>query len=249
MKHSFLHKTNMFFRSLIFTIAVAIITFFYSFFCVIVYPFTPFPKRYAIIMSWTASVLWLLEKLCYINYQIKGVENIPKDRTGIVLSKHQSTWETFYLPQLFWPSAIILKRELLFVPFFGWGLATINPIAINRKDGQSAMQQIITQGQKCLENHRWILVFPEGTRITPGSVGKYRVGGARLATETGSPIIPVAHNAGRYWRKRGFMKHPGTVKLVVGPLIETVNRKPEEVLEEAKNWIESTVLKIDEGKI
>lgn len=172
------------------------------------------------------------------------MENIPTNRSGVVLSKHQSTWETFFLQGLFYQSAIILKRELLWVPFFGWGLAIIDPIAINRSNTNNAMSQIITKGRKCLEAGRWILVFPEGTRIPYGQVGKYRVGGARLATATGYPVIPVAHNAGRFWPKRSFLKTPGTIHVVIGPLIETIDRSAEEVLAEAKNWIEGTMKKL-----
>lgn len=217
-----------------------IATIFYSFICVAAFPF-PFRYRYKLITAYTSAMLWLLKIICHIDYKVEGLNNIPTNRSGIVLSKHQSTWETFFLQGLFHQAAIILKRELLWVPFFGWGLAIIDPIAINRKDTNSAMNQIISQGRKCLEAGRWILVFPEGTRIPAGKVGKYRIGGARLATETGYPVIPVAHNAGVFWPKRGFIKNPGTIQVIIGPLIETQNRRAEEVLEEAKNWIERTV--------
>lgn len=243
-KRSFWAHTNQFIRSLIFVIFLPTVTIFYSFFSICMFPF-PLRYRYAVIMAWTSMMVWMLKKVCHVDYHVRGLENIPQNRNGIILSKHQSTWETFFLPTLFHQSAIILKRELLWVPFFGWGLATIEPIAINRKDGTSAMDQIIAKGRKCLEAGRFILVFPEGTRITPGQVGKYRLGGARLATTTGYPIIPVAHNAGRFWPKRGFMKKPGVIQVVIGPLIETKDRTPEAVLEEAKQWIESTVLEID----
>jgi 1-acyl-sn-glycerol-3-phosphate acyltransferase len=230
-------------RSLIFSLVMMIVTFFYSFFCLAAKPF-PFRYRYAIIMAWNIFIIKSLKKICHVNYEIEGLENIPKDRVGVILCKHQSAWETFLVPTLFHHAAIILKRELLWVPFFGWGLSLVDPIAIDRKNPSSAMDQIIKQGKQCLENNRWILVFPEGTRIAPGHTGKYRLGGTRLATATGSPVIPIAHNAGRFWPKRGFLKRPGTVKLIIGPLIETVNRTPEAVLEEAKTWIETTVQRI-----
>jgi 1-acyl-sn-glycerol-3-phosphate acyltransferase len=134
----------------------------------------------------------------------------------------------------------------LWLPFFGWGLATIDPIAINRSKKTNAMEQIIKKGKVCLDAGRWILVFPEGTRIPYGKVGHYKAGGARLAVTTGYPVIPVAHNAGRYWSKRGFIKKPGTVQMVIGPLIETKNKTPDEVLAEVKDWIEGTIKKIDE---
>jgi len=234
----------LFIRSLIFGIVVPIYTMFYSFICILSAPL-PLRYRYKIVAGWTDSIIWLLKVICNIQYDIEGLENIPKDRNGVVMSKHQSTWETFFLLGRFDRVAIILKRELAWIPFFGWGMAVTSPIAINRSDKTSAMSQILTKGKKCLEEGRWVLVFPEGTRIPVGQIGKYRLGGARLATATGHPILPVAHNAGRYWPRRKFIKTPGTVKLVFGPLIETKGRGPEEVLEETKNWIEQTMLRID----
>lgn len=242
-KMSKLNCINLFFRSLLFSIFMITFTTIYSFFCVLSFPL-PFRTRYNIIIFWTSTILWVLKKLCHINYQIEGLENIPKDRSGVVLSKHQSTWETFFLPSIFDRSAIIVKRELLWVPFWGWGLAIIEPIAINRANAMSAMSQIIKKGKKCLDEGRWIVVFPEGTRTAPGEVGDYRVGGAQLAVKTGYPVIPVAHNAGYFWPKRKFIKRPGIIRIVIGPLIETKGRKADEVLQEAKGWIEATMLKI-----
>lgn len=218
--------------------------FFYSFICIAAYPL-PFKYRYTLITRWTGAMIWLLKVICHIDYHVEGLENIPKTRNGIIFSKHQSAWETFFLPTLFHEAAIILKRELLWVPFFGWGLATINPIAINRKNSHSAMEQIINQGKNYLSKGRWILVFPEGTRVAPGKAGKYRIGGARLAAQTSYPVIPVAHNAGRFWTRRTFIKKPGTIHVVIGPLIETKNKLPEDILKEAKSWIENTMKKID----
>ncbi len=243
-----LHKINLFLRSLLFSILMMIATIFYSLFCLSVYCFISRASSHYLIMRWTRGIIWLLKVTCNVNYHVEGFENIPKDRNTIIFSKHQSTWETFFLPSLFHETAIILKRELLWVPFFGWGLATTDPIAINRNKGDSAMEQIIKKGGKYLEAGRSILIFPEGTRITPGKVGKYRVGGARLAVATGYPIIPIAHDAGLYWPKRGFIKNPGTVQVRIGPLIETQNRTPEEVLQAAKGWIEDAVKKISSKK-
>ena len=247
-KESIFYRVNLFLRSLLFFIVMNTFIFFYSFLCLI--PFAlrflfPLRWRYGMIMFFNRSMIWCLKVICKVDYKVEGLENISQDRSGIILSKHQSTWETFYLPTIFHQSAIILKRELLWVPFFGWGLAIVDPIAINRTKKSSAMQQIIEIGKKCLEAGRWILVFPEGTRIPAGQVGHYRLGGARLAVETGYPVIPVAHNAGRFWPKRKFIKTPGTVHMVIGPLIETKGRTPDQVMAEAKEWIEGTIAKID----
>lgn len=244
MKPSFLHETNLFIRSLLFTSFNLAFIFCYSFLCLVAFPL-PLRFRYGLITFYLSVVLWMLKVICRIDYELIGAENIPKDRNGVILSKHQSTWETFFLPILFKQPAIILKRELLWVPFFGWGLASTNPIAIDRNNHATAMDQIIKKGKECLDSKRWILVFPEGTRIPVGKVGKYRLGGARLAVGTGYPVIPVAHDAGKFWPRRKFIKQPGTIKIVIGPLIETKGRTAEEVMNEAKNWIEETVKKID----
>jgi 1-acyl-sn-glycerol-3-phosphate acyltransferase len=242
--HKSYSKINLFFRSLIFSIYLLTSITLYSFVCVISMPF-PLRYRHWIIRSFLRSSIYMLKVICHINYQVEGIENIPNDRNGIVLSKHQSTWETFFLPLIFHEPAVIIKRELLWIPFFGWGLAVSDPIAINRNDKTSAMQQIITKGKKCLKAGRWILIFPEGTRTAPGVVVRYRIGGARLAVETGTPVLPVAHNAGRFWRKGKFIKQPGTVRVVIGPLIESNGRKPEEVLHLTQQWIEETMVRID----
>ena len=242
-KHSHCQRISIVLRSLIFTVFMATFTFFYSFLCVAA-NVLPFRCRYAIIMAWNKIIVGALKIICRVDYKIEGLENIPKDRTGIILSKHQSSWETFMIPTLFPNAAIILKKELLWVPFFGWGLAIIDPIAINRKDSKNAMEQVISQGKKCLANGRWILVFPEGTRISAGQTGKYRLGGARLAHATHAPIVPVAHNAGRHWPKRGFIKKAGTITMVIGKPIETEGRTPEDINEEAMSWIEKTVKEI-----
>ena len=240
-----LTKINLFTRSLLFSTIMAVSITLFSFFCLLAFPL-PFRYRYTMIATFTGLMLWLLKIICHIDHEVHGLENIPKNRNGVVLSKHQSTWETFYLPTIFHQMAIILKRELFWIPFFGWGLATIDPIAINRSKKSGAMEQIIKKGKICLDAGRWILVFPEGTRIPYGKIGHYKAGGARLAVTTGYPIIPIAHNAGRFWSKRGFIKKPGTVQVVIGPLIETHHKTAEQVLTEAKNWIEETIKKIDQ---
>jgi len=237
-------SVNLFIRSLIFTIYSATAIVLYSCLCIVSFLF-PLHYRHALIRSYLRMTIYLLKKLCYINYSVEGLENIPKKEVGIVLSKHQSTWETFFLPLIFHDPAIIVKKELLWVPFFGWGLASTDPISINRSAKSSAMQQIITKGRKSLEDGRWVLVFPEGTRVAPGVIGQYKLGGARLATATGYPVIPVAHNAGRCWPRRRFIKRPGTIRLVIGPVIETTGRTADEVLKLAKGWIEDTMTRID----
>lgn len=239
-------SVNLFIRSLLFSI--------YSLSTMVIYGtiislFTwifPISTRHAFIRFYLRIYFRVLKFLCHIDYEIHGLNNIPKDRAVIIMSKHQSTWETLMLPLIFKNPAIIVKRELMWVPFFGWGLALAGSISINRSKKTSAMHELIVKGTKCLNDGRSILVFPEGTRIPYGSVGHYKLGGARLAVATHHPIIPVAHNAGRFWPRRKFIKRPGTVKMIIGPIIKTEGRTPEEVLHLTKQWIEDTVQILDE---
>lgn len=243
---SLLNKINLLVRSLLFEILVPITAMFYCIILLIAWPLTPLHTRFQLVIYWTYVAVGLLKILCHIDYQVEGLENIPKDRTGIIMCKHQSTWETYFLPRFFHDMAIIAKKELAWIPFFGWALATISPILINRSNTSSAMAQITRKGKKALDAGRWILVFPEGTRTTFGKPSKYRLGGARLAVNTGYPIIPVAHNAGYFWPRRTLIKKPGTIRVVIGPVIEVKNRTPEEVLEETQQWIEKTMVQITE---
>ncbi len=243
MKTSYLHNINLFVRSVIFSFSMISSAVVWSFVCLAT-SFFSLQVRCMLIVWWTRYTLWVLKRVCRIDYKIEGAENIKKDCNGIVMCKHQSTWETFFLLGVFNCPAVILKKELLRIPFFGWGLAMISPIAIDRNNKTSAMEQITKQGRQQLEEGRWVLVFPEGTRVATGQVGRYHLGGARLAVNTGYPILPIAHNAGRVWPRRKFIKRPGTVHMVIGPFIETKNRTPDEVLDEVKNWIEGTMVKI-----
>jgi 1-acyl-sn-glycerol-3-phosphate acyltransferase len=231
-------------RSSIFAIIMPIWTAFYSFILLSVWIF-PLRVRTNTVAIWTRSVIWLLKIICGVHYQVEGFDAIPKDRNGIIFSKHQSIWETYFLPGLFDRTTLIAKQELLWIPFFGWGMATTAPITINRNNKRSAMMQIMMKGKKYLEMGRWVLIFPEGTRVAPGEVGKYRLGGARLAIEANYPLLPVAHNAGRFWARKNFLKKPGTITVVFGPLIEPKGRTVEELNAEAKAWIETTMLRID----
>ncbi len=237
-------QINLFIRSLLFSIYSLSSIIVYSFVCLLTFAL-PLRVRHRFIRAYMRTYFLMLRFICHIDYKVDGMDNIPKNRSGVILSKHQSTWETFFLPTIFHDPAVIAKRELLWIPFFGWGLAASDPIAIDRKNKSSAMQQIIEKGRRCLESGRFILVFPEGTRVPYGQVGHYRLGGASLAAATGYPVIPVAHNAGRFWPRRKFIKQPGTVRVVIGPVIETQGLEAEQVLELTKSWIEGTMTRID----
>ena len=203
----------------------------------------PFNYRSAFIRTFAVLNVSLLKHLCGLNYEIEGQENIPEG-TAIIFSKHQSTWETMALQLVFPPQTFVVKRELMRIPFFGWGLSVLNPIAIDRSSGRNAVKQIVQQGIERLKAGIWIVIFPEGTRVRPGQKIRYKMGGAILAAESGYPVVPVAHNSGEFWPKGQFLKKPGTIKLVIGPPIETADRKPETILAEAEDWIETTMSRI-----
>lgn len=238
-----MQKINLFIRSAFFSI-ISIIIIFIASVNVMLAVILPLSWRFKVARFYLRIYLKCLELICGITHRVSGLENIPKDKVGIVMSKHSSAWETFYLPIIFKDPAIIAKRELLWVPFFGWALAVSDPITINRSKTSSAMQQVIKKGKAALAAGRWILIFPEGTRIPFGQVGKYKLGGARLAVSTNYPIIPVAHNAGKFWAKRKFIKRPGTVEIIIGKPVEPLNLEPAELTEEVKSWIESHISKM-----
>lgn len=188
-------------------------------------------------------ILFLLEHVCGLRYRILGAENIP-DTPSIVLSKHQSAWETLAFQKIFPPQVWVLKKELLRIPFFGWGLAMTSPIAIDRSAGRSALDQVVEQGRNRLEQGFWVVIFPEGTRIPIGQKGKYRIGGAWLATHTGVPVVPVAHNAGEFWARNAFIKKPGTITVSIGKPINPSGMEPNALNAQVENWIESEMAQI-----
>lgn len=198
----------------------------------------PYHVRYYVVTRWTLAMLRWLEWTCGIRCDIAGAQNIPTEPC-IIASKHQSAWETLALQKLFYPQTWVLKRELLWIPFFGWGLWLLEPIAINRKAGRKALTQLVEQGQHRLNNKRWVVVFPEGTRVPPGERRKYGVGAAVLAKKTRFPVLPVAHNAGEFWPKRGFLKYPGTISLRIGTPFYAHDMNVEEINQRLEQWIEN----------
>ena len=210
---------------------------------ILTFPLTPL-ARYDIIRQWARFMIWLLARLCGLRYRVEGREHLPK-QPAIIISKHQSSWETLAYQQIFPPQVWVLKRELLWVPFFGWGLAMTQPIAINRGSGRQAIEQIICQGRQRLETGRWVVVFPEGTRMAPGQRRRFGLGGAVLASATGYPVVPVAHNAGMFWPRRGFIKKPGTIRVAIGPAIETHGKTPEQINREAQAWIDREMQRLE----
>lgn len=203
----------------------------------------PFKRRYAFIRLFARFNIWTLDKVCNLKCIIKGRENIP-EQASVILCKHQSTWETFALQLIFPPQIWVLKQALLYVPFFGWGLAMLEPIAINRSQKKKAMQQIIEQGTKRLNDGRWVVLFPEGTRMAPGEPTRFMSGGARLAEHANKAVVPVAHNAGEFWPKHGFNKKPGTITISVLPAIEPTGKSATEINRLAQASVEQEMVKI-----
>lgn len=197
----------------------------------------PFRMRYQVAGLWVKWVLWLAKHCCGIDHQVEGIEHIDPRRAAIILSKHQSAWETIAFRDFLPRHSILLKQSLLWLPLWGWAMATLKPIAIDRKNQRAALRKLLAQGSKNLQSGLWVVIFPEGTRTAPGEVKKFNAGGALLAQQSGFPVVPIAHNAGLYWPRYSFLKYPGTIKVKIGPPIETTGRKAAEVNAEAEAWI------------
>ena len=232
----------IFIRSLIFALLQLLITPVFTLVAILSFPFHPI-TRYRIISGWALSVFWLLRVLCGIRMEVRGAENIPA-KPAIILCKHQSAWETIALQKVFPPQVWVLKRELLWLPFFGWGLAMTSPIAIKRSDGKGAVRQLLKQGKERLEMGFFVVIFPEGTRIPYGQRGKYKIGGALLSASTGVPVVPIAHNAGKLWGRNSFLKRPGVIVMSIGEPIYPEGLKAEEINRRAEEWIEAEVARI-----
>jgi 1-acyl-sn-glycerol-3-phosphate acyltransferase len=199
----------------------------------------PMNWRHAIGSSWGRANLWWLGALCHLHYRIEGAEHLP-DGPAIVMSKHQSSWETIALRGLLRKEQTwVLKRELMWIPVFGWAMAAVQPIAIDRKAGRKAARQIIEEGRERLEQGQTIIIFPEGTRTAPGQRRKYGIGGGMLAEKTGAQVIPIAHNAGVFWHRRSVYKLPGTIRVVVGAPLDVAGLNAAQITRAVEEWIET----------
>lgn len=206
----------------------------------------PLPRRWrhGLGVGWTKVLMWSLAHLIGLKYRVIGADNLP-DVPSIICSKHQSGWETLALQSIFPWQIYVAKRELLWIPVFGWGLALMNAITINRSDRARSNQQLLVQGRERLRHGFWITVFPEGTRVAPGKRIKYKLGAARMAKTLGMPLVPVAHNAGEFWPRNSFLKYPGLITVVIGPAVYPAeDRGPDQLMAEVENWIEARQLEI-----
>jgi 1-acyl-sn-glycerol-3-phosphate acyltransferase len=207
---------------------------------------------YKILVPWTRFNVWWLKVTCGVRYHILGKENINLARNGIILANHQSTWETLLIPAIFPPISWVLKKELFKIPFFGWALSRVKPIAIDRAAGSSAVEQVKVNGKQRLDEGNWVCIFPEGTRVKPGHTERYRMGGALLAhycatqstAGVGYPIYPLAHNAGELWPRHSYIKYPGTITVSIGEQFSVEGLEPAEINDKVKTWIEAEVKKM-----
>lgn len=229
-------------RSLAFAVFQMIVTPPYAV-SVMLLAWLPRIARYRYITNWCAMMLWAARFFCGIRSRVIGVENIPTTPV-IVACKHSSTWETLFLSRYLPPLAYVAKKELLSVPFFGWGFRLASPITIDRSAGQDAMQQISAQGRERFAQGFWIILYPEGTRIRVGRRARYKTGAARLAIEMQVPILPIAHNAGWVWPKGIMGKRPGLITMSIGKPIPPGTMSANELMQAVETWIEDEVARL-----
>jgi len=243
MEPRFSASLNLYIRSTLYWLIFLLLTVIFGTLIILLF-FIPSAQRVQLLTYYGHSNLWFLKKICNLDYEIKGIQHLT-DKNAIVLCKHQSIWETIALLTFIPHGRFVFKRELMFIPFFGWALALTDMIAINRSKGRKSVHQLVSEGTLKLQQGKWILLFPEGTRTTPGTENKYKIGGALLAEKSGYPVLPIAHNAGDFWLRNSMIKLPGTITVHIGPSIESVDKNAQTILDETKQWIEYKMTQIN----
>jgi 1-acyl-sn-glycerol-3-phosphate acyltransferase len=205
---------------------------------------------YWMCVFWLRLVIWGARWICGVRHRIQGIEHVPTAAEGraavILASKHQSTWETFAYPVLMpHPLCYVFKRELLLIPFFGWAMARLDMIHIDRSRRAEAWSRVAEQGRRHMSRGNWVIMFPEGTRSARGGQGSYKLGAARLAVDTGTPIVPIAVASARCWPRKSFMLRPGVVDISIGRPIAPAGRSAEDLMREIEGWIEGEMRRID----
>lgn len=206
----------------------------------------PYRHRMMVVDAWNGFNVWWLEISCGLSYRVTGLEHVPS-HPCIVMPNHQSTWETLAMHRFFPPLTWVIKRELLWIPLFGWGLAATSPIALDRKAGKKALSKLVRSGIRRLQQGRWILIFPEGTRTPPGTTAPLKMGGFLLAAKAGATIIPVAHNSGKFWARKQFVKKSGIIDVVIGPPIECNQRSASDIKQQYEQWLTTTRASLDQS--
>jgi 1-acyl-sn-glycerol-3-phosphate acyltransferase len=237
-----MQKAVLYVRAWLFYVGLFVLTIPFSVLAILLIPL-PAVMRSRWVSGWAHAVMWWLKVTCNLRYEVTGREYIPAT-PSIILAKHQSAWETIALQSIFPPQVWVLKRELLMIPFFGWGLWAVGSIPIDRSSGREALKKLVNHGKDRLKRGLWVVIFPEGTRTAPGARGKYHIGGAWLASHTETAVVPVAHNAGRFWRKNSILKYPGVIQVVIGQPIDTTGLKPDAVNKQVEEWIEAEMLQL-----
>jgi 1-acyl-sn-glycerol-3-phosphate acyltransferase len=211
-------------------------------------PFLSRTQVYWMCTGWLKTSVWAGRWILGIRNHVIGFENLPvgSKAPAVLLVKHQSTWETFCMPALMpHPLAYVFKKELLYVPFFGWAMSRMDMIHIDRSKRAQAFNRVVQQGQRLLDQGTWVIMFPEGTRIERGQQGQYKSGGTRLAVQTGAPVIPIAVTSAKCWPRKALIKHPGTVEFSIGKPIPSQGRDPDELMREVEAWIEAEMRRLD----
>jgi len=224
-------------RSLIYYLVFYPFTIVYSSFCILVGRFLSFETRFKVFTVINYSYVWWLRICCGVRIEVTGLDNLPKDKAYVLVANHQSEFETIFLLTMIRPQCIVLKKELLRIPFFGWALGMLEPIALDRSQRRGALKQLLAQGKARLKAGRPVVIFPQGTRVPVGEPGRFNKGGTMLAASAGVAVVPLAHNAGTCWPGKGFIKYPGVVKVEIGKPVETQGQTVDQVHEEAIGWL------------
>ena len=222
-------------RALLFYTGLSLVTIVFAILSIFFLPLR-FPLRFFLISRWTVFCLWWLRCCCGVRCRVLGRENIPR-QPGIVMCRHQSVWETLFLQTIFIPQTWVIKRELLWLPFFGWGLATLKPVAINRNEPKQALRLLLRQGCERIRSGCWLVLFPEGTRVRPGEIKPWQPGGALVAAKAQVAITPVTHNAGALWTRNAWKKYPGTITMIIGAPINTAGKSTRHIMQQVENWV------------
>lgn len=213
------------------------VTIVYSSLCLLIAPALSFRSRFKLVTGINFFYIFWLRVCCGVRVDIQGAERLPKGGAYVVVSNHQSEWETLFFQTLVRPQSVVLKQELLKIPFFGWALGLLKPIALDRSKRRGALKQLLQQGKERLDEEIPVLIFPQGTRVPVGETGQFNKGGAMLAVSAGVPIIPIVHDAGIAWPGKSFVKYPGTVTVKVGPVVDTAERSVDEVHNDSVGWL------------
>ncbi len=243
-----MNRVLNFLRACIYYGAFYLATIVHGLICVLFARWLPFEKRFRFVTSLNFLYVLLIRVCCGIKVKVEGLENLPNDGAYVVVANHQSEWETIFFQTLIRPHSIVLKKELLKIPFFGWALALLEPIALDRSQKRGALKQLLEQGKNRLERKVPVIIFPQGTRLASGEMGVFNKGGAMLAVSANVPLLPMAHNAGMFWPGRKILKKPGTITLRIGKPISAQDRSVSDLHAESVDWIKVQMAELDQGK-